>query len=130
MYNFEELLTLGELIDGLQKIVDADESDKMVITTGGTYVSGFSSYRGNYQELAIVPSGGYSSESLTVAQFLTKAKEADGARFDGWKGGEYLMTRENGLWLAHVGECPGIGIEKMQDTKYHFVLHGKITSDC
>ena len=40
------------------------------------------------------------------------------------------MTRENGLWLAHVGECPGIGIEKMQDTKYHFVLHGKITSDC
>ena len=56
--------------------------------------------------------------------------EADGARLDGWKGGEYLMTRENGLWLAHVGECPGIGIEKMQDTKYHFVLHGKITSDC
>lgn len=130
MYNFEELLTLGELIDGLQKVVDADESKKMVITTGGTYVSGFSSYRGNYQELAIVPSGGYSSESLTVAEFLAKAKEVDGARLTGWKGGEYLMTRENGLWLAHVGDCPGIGVEKMQDTKYRVVLHGKITSDC
>lgn len=130
MPNFEELLTLGELIDGLQKVVDADKSDNMVITTGGTYVSGFSSYRGYYEELAIVPSGDYGSLSLTVAGFLAEAKKVDGSRLGGWKGGQYLMTRENGLWLAHTGECPGIGVERMEETKYYVVLHGKTTSDC
>lgn len=130
MPNFEELLTLGELIDELQKIIDADGGDKMVITTGGTYVSGFSSYRGYYEELAIVPTGGYSSDSLNVTGLLAKAKVVDGSRLVGWKGGEYLMTRENALWLAHAGECPGIGVEKIEDRQYCVVLHGKITSDC
>ena len=130
MINFEKLLTLGELTDELQKVVDADGADKMVITTGGTYVAGFSSYRGYYEELAIIPSGAYSSNHLTAGELLEKAKKVDGTRLTGWKGGKYLMTRENALWLSHTGECTGIGVEKIEETKYYVVLHGKVTSDC
>ena len=81
---FYDLMSLGKLIDFLEKV---DDKDKTVITSGGTYVSGFSSYRGYYDELAITPTGGYGDEGsiLTVAEFLKEAMDAAGGTFEGWK---------------------------------------------
>jgi hypothetical protein len=126
MPNYNDFMTLGELITFLEGVEDRT---KMVITTGGTYVSGFSSYRGYYEELAIVPSGGYSGKSLNVGELLDAANEADGAYFTGWKGGDFGMSKLNALWLSFEGECTGIGIKKAKETDYSVVLYGKISSD-
>lgn len=121
--NFEGLMTLGELIDRLENVSD---KDKGVITSGGTYAAGFSSYRGYYEELAIVPS---IDNWQNVTEFLQHAKDAVGKTFTGWKGGEYLMDRDNPLWLAAPGHCPGIGLKKIIETDYNVILVGKKTSD-
>ncbi len=126
--DFEGLMTLGELIDFLEAVED---KTKNVVTSGGTYVSGFSSYRGYYEDLAITPSGGYSEESsiLNVEQFLEKAKDAVNHYFTGWKGGEYQMSRDNGLWISHEGQCTGVGLERAEELEFTVVLFGKTTSD-
>ena len=40
------------------------------------------------------------------------------------------MNRDNGLWVAHEGQCPGIGLDRVEERDYYVVLHTKTTDDC
>lgn len=58
------------------------------------------SYRGSYCELAFKP-----AKNVTVASMLACAKEALGATYTGYKGGEFTMCEYTNCYLAEYGEC-------------------------
>lgn len=57
------------------------------------------SWRGSYSELAFEPKG-----SATVGECLVAARSADGATYQGWKGGDYTMHGFSDVYLAERGE--------------------------
>ena len=85
-------MTLGDLIEFL-----ADEDQDRVLVLG---FSNPHSYRGYYDQLAFEP-----EENVTIASMLECAKAADGATYEGWKGGDFLMREFTDCWIAPVGEC-------------------------
>lgn len=56
------------------------------------------SWRGSYDELAFEP-----VENATVGRMLEDAKSAVGATYEGWKGGEFLMTLDTPVNIDYVG---------------------------
>jgi len=84
-------LTLGRLIDAL---TEADP--KKVLKKGFKKPH---SWRGIYEELAFEP-----AENVTVGEMLASAQEAVGKSFQGWKGGEFTMTRETEVHVSFEGE--------------------------
>lgn len=63
------------------------------------------SYRGYYDQLAFEP-----ARNVRVADMLDCAREALGATYEGYKGGDYTMGEYTDVWLAKYGCCgEGIG---------------------
>ncbi len=58
------------------------------------------SYRGYYSDLSLSPSG----KGVTVAAFLRDCTAANGHTFEGYKGGDYMMTESTPLWAAFYGD--------------------------
>ncbi|OLT30074.1 hypothetical protein BJF79_39685 [Actinomadura sp. CNU-125] len=87
-----EQLTLGELIAALSA------ADQDLIVPAG--FDSPHSYRGVYAELAFEPAG-----DVTVAAMLASARDADGAEYEGWKGGWFTMTADTRCHLAYEGCC-------------------------
>lgn len=95
--------TLGMLID----VLAARAPDQHVWFDFGQLVpTDVDSYRGYYDHLAI----GFAEDMApTVGAFLPKLRDAVGAKFHGYKGGEYRMTRDTPLWAAKPGHGgPGL----------------------
>ena len=89
---------LVDLIEFLEKV--KDKSRRVVLGFSNAH-----SYRGYYDELAFEP-----CPDVTVQSMLDDAKSALNATFQGWKGGQYLMTEYTNVWLANKGETgEGIG---------------------
>jgi hypothetical protein len=57
------------------------------------------SYRGYYCDLAFDP-----VRDITIGDMLTAARSALGATFEGWKGGDNLMTETTDCWISLRGE--------------------------
>jgi len=91
---------LGELIARLQREEDPDRRVRY----------GFAhphSYRGDYRELAFE-----ARESVTVGEMLSDARSALGTTYEGWKGGDYTMSKDAYVWVVQeegtsVGETLG-----------------------
>jgi len=114
-------LTLGRLITALKEaspelLVEAD--------CGGT-VDSFTSYRGYYEDLAITPS----DAPITVGELLTKATEAHGKEFTGYKGGDFLMGDSTPLWIAPYGAPGNTAIVDAKVSDGKFVLITKQTDE-
>lgn len=62
------------------------------------------SYRGYYEELAIP---GSTEEARSIDVWLKWLREANGTTYQGYKGGDYVMTRNTPLWAANYGESSG-----------------------
>lgn len=58
------------------------------------------SYRGYYDELAFEP-----ARNVTIGEMLAAAKEADGATYQGYKGGEFTMGGFTNTHIANYGDC-------------------------
>ncbi len=84
-------MKLGELIKTLEKA----PPEKIVPHGFGTP----DSYRGYYEQLAFEP-----RKNVTVGEMLAYAKSALGQTFQGYKGGEYLMTEWTDVWIAEYGD--------------------------
>jgi hypothetical protein len=123
-------ITLGELIDGLEKALaerdedmPADRERRIYFDWCNYHPSTFHSYRGWYDHLAVTPSHEY--ESLTAEQFLERCKAQVNAQHHGWKGGNYVMDRETPVWVAHDGECYGTGISGVKNHGWAIILETK-----
>lgn len=85
-------MTLGELIERLEKL----DYSKPVKHGFGFPMS----YRGYYDELAFSP-----EENTTIGEMLEHAKNALGATFEGYKGGDFTMDEFTPCWIAEYGNC-------------------------
>lgn len=85
-------MTLNELIEHLEKLPPAN-----IVKHGfGEPMS----YRGYYNDLAFEP-----ASDVTIDSMIEHARSADGAVFNGYKGGEYRMDGGVDVYIAQYGEC-------------------------
>lgn len=119
--------SIGELIQrlepSLRTYVSYDKKEEpRVVVFNFEYLhpSGFSSWRGSYEELAIE----FDSEGNppTVEQFLSDLKDCVGKEFTGYKGGEFVMGRTTPLWVANYGNSGNTGIVGVREDKYQVTL--------
>ncbi len=105
-------LTLGQLIHQLSTVTEA-QKDLFVETDFGVGIDRPHSYRGYYEDLAFC-----SSTSRKRSEVLSSAMSALGSTYEGWKGGNYVMTEKTPLWISAQGENWGIaivGLEVLDD---------------
>jgi hypothetical protein len=90
-------ITLGALIEQLSWCAAVET----VRFDGGETPGPVHSYRGHYKELAIDLEG---KEERTVGDLLKELRAAVGKTFQGWKGGDHLMSETTPVWAANTGE--------------------------
>lgn len=116
-----EQLTLGELIEQLEKIPNKDLP--VSFDGSGYYPSGLSSWRWVYSELAIE----YNCiGKVSVYDVLEMLKGAIGKSYEGWKGGSYKMRLDSPLWVANHGENEGFKRNERGDMQ---VISGVLWND-
>jgi hypothetical protein len=96
------VMTLGELTAALENV---DPTLPIILDEGGS-PGDFESYRGYYDHLAIEPGGG----PVPVGDFLHRCREAKGATFTGYKGGEYVMGDDTPVWVSEYGHASEVGL--------------------
>lgn len=92
-----ENMRLGAFIEALEK---CEPTLPVVLDKGGS-LNEFISYRGYYEDLAVTPS----QDISTVKNILDRARAAVGEMFQGYKGGDFWMTKNTILWVAGYGCC-------------------------
>lgn len=100
--------TLGAVIAGLERIHPdaAVQFDFCYLAPAEV-----DSYRGYYEHLAL----GWKDRDAPpywpqASELLATLKAAQGATFEGWKGGQYRMRADTPLWVANRGNSGGTGI--------------------
>jgi hypothetical protein len=107
-YNAEPIRTLGEVILLLK--MQPQENIVQLDFDGRCDVFSLHSYRGYYQYLAL----GYNNKldkqmpNNTVSQMLEMFESAQGRRFTGYKGGEFLMHSKTIVFVANYGDSTSI----------------------
>ena len=95
-------LCLGALIEKLSKA----PSYYLVVFGDGSFPLSVHSYRGYYSDLAF----DCSDREITVADFLKIATDALGKTFQGYKGGDFVMSESTPLWASEWGVSSGLAI--------------------
>lgn len=96
-----EAMTLGELIAQLESL---DPEREVEFDFGYMEPTTFASWRGNYAELALGYGPSRFPEKVRVGKLLALCEAADGKIMEGWKGGDYLMTRKTPVWIDNSGD--------------------------
>ena len=102
-------MNLGKLIDWLEK-----QDQELIVKDG---FSSPHSDRGSYDELAFTP-----EPESKISDMLKNALSADGATFEGWKGGEFTMGRSTAVYIGVYGDC---GEEITQTHFKYWLLSGR-----
>lgn len=118
-------LSVGKLISKLEALPqDAPlflQYEEGVATFGAAC-----SYRGFYNEVAIMPESFFSDprecrgrKDSTVASVLRYLKDVIvGGTFYGWKGGDYVYDESTPMWIAHAGSSTDdmiVGVEPLPE---------------
>lgn len=98
-------MTLGRL----KRLLDGYAPDAPIILSNGGYLDGdFDSYRGYYEDLAFDYSPIEIRHVATVQNFLNLIQKAlEQGEMEGYKGGDYVITEETLIWIAHYGTTQG-----------------------
>lgn len=101
-------MTLGELIDALKSF----PKDYLVFIKPYDLVPiEFDSYRGYYDQLAL----NYDiNGSCTVEKLLKLAKQSVNKTFIGYKGGEFVMTKNTPVWISNYGNTSNMLLTKVE----------------
>ena len=102
-------LRLGQLITHLK----ATKEDSVMFDFCDFVPDSLMSYRGYYEQLAVTPQ---EWKEVLVNDFLQQLKAAVGAKFSGYKGGEYIMHDNTPVWVSEYGRASGTGIVGVRGT--------------
>lgn len=116
-------MSLGELAATLRGF----EPDARVEFSAGGNPGEFHSYRGYYEFVAL----GSQDGPCAVAELLNQTEEAIGHTFEGYKGGDFLMTRRTPVWVSEYGYDSGLGIvgTELQDSGVVVLVVRRIEED-
>lgn len=117
MRKYPNQMTLGELIDALTTM---PKDEDVVFDFCRLHVTGTSSYRGYYDNLALNWDG--PSDIVKVVDLSVKLRAAVGATFIGYKGGHFKMHRKTPVWVARPGETGDTIVTHVVRTDYAVVL--------
>lgn len=118
-------LSLGEIISKCEAIAEKNHklSDGSEITVRFDFEylrpDHIGSWRGIYAELAL---GFVSEDEIKLSEFLTLLKEADGKTFEGYKGGDFTMSRHTPVWVANYGNSGNTAVVDVVDAEYEVIL--------
>lgn len=126
-------LTLGELLALLKNIPtkSGDEAVTVEFDFGTAYPDGLSSWRGSYSELAInYALCGYDDwqgkdsqfNHTDLADFVKMLEEAVGRTYEGWKGGDYVMSLDTPIWVANNGNAGNTGVVGVLNKDYVVII--------
>ena len=87
----ETQMTLGRFIEILEQLPDDMKIDGLHSPH---------SYRGYYCDLAFER-----CERKTVRETIQMLRECLGEKFEGYKGGDFYMTKNTPIWIAQYGIC-------------------------
>lgn len=124
-FDKSDQLSLGEIISKCEEIKrKQDISDGSEITVRYDfeyfYPTKIKSWRGVYSELALdIESGG---KEMTLSDFIDMLKAAVGKTFEGYKGGDYLMSRHTPVWVANYGNSGNTAVIDVVDAGYIVIL--------
>lgn len=116
--------TLGQLIDALE-VRPADQG--VCFDFCGCVPRACDSYRGYYDQLAL----GWIADEYdakergalaTVGELLADLKAAIGKTFTGYKGGEFVMSRDTMLWVANCGRSDGTAVVGLHECSYTAII--------
>lgn len=117
---FEESdqLSLGKLIEELEKVEKKDT--RVGFDFGSTYPNDIDSWRGSYAELAfdyadVHPNFHGPDIIKNVSQIIQMLKDCIGKTFEGYKGGDFIMTVDTPLWVAHWGISGNTAVVGVRD---------------
>ncbi len=115
-------LSLGQLIDKLRAIpvVEAPNVQEVMFDFEYAYPTDFGSWRGVYAQLAC--GFEFGGKAPTLTEFIAKAESCVGATFEGYKGGDYTMTRGTPVWVANYGHAGGTVITDVFDEGWQVIL--------
>lgn len=71
-------------------------------------IPGYSTYHPGIGEVRI-------KANPTVADLIEALDLAEGASFEGYKGGQFLMEADTTLWVSQYGDCDSLRIERVED---------------
>lgn len=108
-------MTLGALIEALRPHA---KDDARVSIAGLGPVSGIASYRGYYDQVALVIGHpGHNAGSLLRA---LEAAASGNETYYGWKGGEYTYSKSTPVWVVlgpgSTSEATPAGVARVDDT--------------
>lgn len=98
-----EQMSLGDLIRSLSRCPKGVPC--RVCGMGTTGLGKPHSYRGYYDHLALE-----FGAVRTVGEVYKDLLAARGSRFEGWKGGDYIMGDHTPVWVSNEGECSGLAV--------------------
>ena len=121
-------LTLGELILKIEPIAARQEStiktyahEAMVqYDFENLFPTLIDSWRGSYCELAL--NFKTEGEKLTVTAFLQMLKDTIGKTLEGYKGGDFLMSKHTPVWVANYGNSGNTAVIEVIDEEHTVII--------
>lgn len=114
-------LTIGEFIERLERM---PSENTVYFDFDGLEPTGFASYRGFYDHLALgfrEPS--YQTDRVKAQNLLSMALAASKGIFTGWKGGEFIMHKDTPLWVANSGSDSGTKVIDVRGNHYMTIIY-------
>lgn len=118
-------LTLGEMILKMEAIIEKHgDKDDITVWYDFEYLfpTELNSWRGSYSELALNYTSGDYLNPKNTKEFLALLKRADGATFEGYKGGDFVMNRRTPVWVANYGNSGNTAIIDIIYTGYKVII--------
>jgi hypothetical protein len=127
-FNKSNQLSLGEMLLKLEPIIKKQKEiiDKYKHEATVSYDFEYlfpktiDSWRGAYEELALDIN--LEGEPLKVTEFYNLLKSCIGKKFTGYKGGEFIMSKNTPVWVANYGNSGHTCVIDIVDNEYEVLI--------
>ena len=128
MMERSDQLTLGEIISkcetiALKRYKRSDDTEPEVrFDFEYLFPTEIGSWRGSYEELALNFKSHDNAEPMSLSDFIKMLKAAVGQTYQGYKGGDFTMSRHTPVWVANYGNSGNTAVIEVVDNDYEVIL--------